>query len=76
MAYDIKLYIHGVPNGFDTWGVESSDTYYIKSFYSGRASNFNPPTQMLVEVKNLGSGTYCYYTYIQAGKVNGTKGSI
>lgn len=66
MNYDIKLYVHGVPNGQGTWGVENFDTNYIETFY-GRKSNV--PVQMFVEVRRFASSTYCYYTYFRIGNV-------
>ena len=60
MNYEIKLYAHGVPKGQSSWGVEKSDNNYIDSFY-GRKSNV--PANMLVEVRQFGSVTNCYYTY-------------
>lgn len=76
MNYEIKLYAHGVPKGQSTWGVESFDGNYIETFY-GRKSNVS--TQMFVEVKQFGSSTYCYYTYLRTGNVcdnSGRSGSF
>lgn len=66
MNYDIKLYAHGVPKGQSTWGVGNFDGNYIDTFY-GRKSNV--PIQMFVEVRQFGSSTYCYYTYMCTGNV-------
>lgn len=66
MSYDIKLYAHGVPKGQSTWGVESFDSNYIESFY-GRKSNVT--AQMIVEVRQFGTSTNCYYTYLRTGNV-------
>lgn len=66
MNYDIKLYVHGVPKGQSTWGVGSSEGNYIETFY-GRKSNVS--AQMFVEVRQLGSIPYCYYTYLRTGNV-------
>lgn len=64
MAYDIKLYVHGVPKGQCTWGVSSSDNHYIDTFY-GRKSDVSK--LMFVEVKQFGAETNCYYTYYRTG---------
>lgn len=60
MSYNIKLYVHGVPKGQCSWGVEKFDGNYIDTFY-GRKSSV--PTQMLVEIRQFGSFVYSYYTY-------------
>ena len=66
MNYEIKLYAHGVPNGQSTWGVENFDGNYIETFY-GRKSKVS--TQMFVEVRQFGTSTYCYYTYLRANNI-------
>jgi len=66
MNYDIKLYAHGVPKGQSAWGVGTLENNYIDSFY-GRKSNV--PVQMLAEVKQFGSSTNCYYTYLRTENV-------
>lgn len=60
MAYNIKLFAHGVPNGQDIWGNPGEDAKYIEAFY-GRKSNI--PSQMFVEVMKFGNETNAYYTY-------------
>ena len=60
MAYKIKLFVHGVPNGQDIWGNPGEDAKYIEAFY-GRKSNV--PSQMFLEVMQFGGETYAYYTY-------------
>lgn len=71
MNYDVKLYVHGVPHGQSTWGVESSDDYYIEAFY-GRKSDV--PVQMVVEVRKFGSNAYCYYTYLRTNNMSDSDG--
>lgn len=66
MNYDIKLYVHGVPDGQKMWGIGNVDANYIKAFY-GRQSDV--PVLMFVEVRQYGSMSYCYYTYMCADKV-------
>lgn len=66
MNYDIKLYVHGVPDGQKMWGIGNVDANYIKAFY-GRQSNV--PVLMFVEVRQYGSMSYCYYTYMCADKM-------
>lgn len=60
MAYNIKLFVHGVPNGQDIWGNPGSDAKYIEAFY-GRKSNV--ASQMILEVMQFGGETNAYYTY-------------
>lgn len=71
MKYEIRLYVHGTPNGQKTWGVGDLDGNYIETFY-GRKSNVF--TQMFVEVRQFGSSAYCYYTYLRTGNVCDTIG--
>lgn len=60
MAYNIKLFVHGVPNGQDVWGSLGADAKYIEAFY-GRKSNV--ASQMILEVMQFGGETNAYYTY-------------
>lgn len=60
MAYNIKLFVHGVPNGQDIWGNPSAEAKYIEAFY-GRKSNVS--SQMILEVMQFGGETNAYYTY-------------
>lgn len=60
MAYNIKLFVHGVPNGQDIWGTPGADVKYIEAFY-GRKSNV--ASQMILEVMQFGGETNAYYTY-------------
>jgi len=64
MAYDIKLYVHGVPNGQKTWGVPDGDKAYIGTFYGRKA---DVAAQMYVEVIQIGQNANCYYTYYRVG---------
>lgn len=75
MNYDIKLYVHGVPNGQKAWGLTESDRNYINTFY-GRKSEV--PAKMLIEIKQFGSSVNCYYTYYRANDIcdcHGRQGS-
>lgn len=60
MAYNIKLFVHGVPNGQDIWGNPGADAKYIEAFY-GRKSNV--ASQMILEVMQFGGETNAYYTF-------------
>lgn len=62
--YNIKLFVHGVPNGQSVWGNPNpnAESHYIESFY-GRQSSVS--TQMLIEVIRMGNDTNCYYTYLK-----------
>lgn len=71
MSYNIKLYVHGVPNGQDSWGVEDFDNSYIDSFYGRK---FKVPAQLFVEVMRFGSNVNCYYTYMQTENVQDKDG--
>ena len=71
MNFDIKLYAHGVPKGQSTWGVGHFDGIYIDAFY-GRKSH--APVQMFVEVRQFGTHTNCYYTYLRTGNVCDSSG--
>lgn len=66
MAYNIKLFVHGNPDGQDIWGNPGSDAKYIEAFY-GRKSNVS--SQMLLEVMQFGGETNAYYTYYYKGKL-------
>lgn len=66
MNYEIKLYTHGVPRGQSTWGVRDFDANYIDTFY-GRKSNV--PVQLIVEVRQFNSSTFCYYTYLRTDNI-------
>lgn len=59
----IKLYVHGVPKGQDTWGlrdVNSIEAQYIRTFYSPGA---NDNEQMYVDIQQYDGRTSSYYTY-------------
>lgn len=60
MDYNIKLFVHGVPNGQDVWGNPGADAKYIEAFY-GRKSYVS--SQMFLEVMQFGGETGAYYTY-------------
>lgn len=67
MAYNIKLFVHGVPNGQEIWGTHNSaETQYIETFY-GRKSDVD--YQMLLEIMQLGGETNAYYTYLYCKNV-------
>lgn len=60
MAYNIKLFVHGVPNGQDIWGNPGVDAKYIEAFYGRKSPVIS---QMLLEVMQFGGETNAYYTY-------------
>lgn len=66
MSYNIKLYVHGVPNGQDIWGNPSVDKIYIESFYRLDVC----PPQLLLEVKQFESEMNSYYTYLSYGTLD------
>lgn len=72
MGCEIKLYAHGVPNGQDTWGVDTYAKEYIGLFYGGKYKDCGP--LMVVEVKQTGSVTNCYYTYLRSKNVSAEDG--
>lgn len=59
MSIDIKLYVHGVPNGQNIWGNPGTDKPYILAFY-GLHNQLEASDQMLVEIRDA----MAYYTYI------------
>lgn len=56
---EVDLFIHGVPHGWDYWGLEADRTY---------AANFYKPNQVpqeyVVETRMSGSRPYAYYHYL------------
>lgn len=61
----IKLYVHGVPKGQDTWGLRDGndiEAQYIRSFYNQGASG---DAQMYVDIRQYDGRTSTYYTYKQ-----------
>lgn len=60
MSFNIKLFVHGVPNGQCIWGNPGADNIYIEMFY-GRKSKV--VSQMILEVMQFGDETNAYYTY-------------
>lgn len=72
MAYEIKLYAHGVPYGQDIWGEPSDDDRrYIELLYGRQTS---VPAQMLLEVMQLGGKKSSYYTYYQNRNIQDKEG--
>ena len=56
---EVDLFIHGVPHGWDYWGVEADRTY-AANFYKP-----NPvPQELVVETRISGSRPYAYYHYL------------
>lgn len=62
----VKLYVHGTPQGNQTWGnVQGYDKQYIDCLYGGSIKKVEADVQMWVEVqenRDLGKKV-CYYTY-------------
>ncbi|MCM1313623.1 MAG: hypothetical protein NC206_10280 [Bacteroides sp.] len=63
---NVRLYVHGTPQGNQTWGnVQGYDKQYIDSLYGGSIKKIEADVQMWVEVqenRDLGKKV-CYYTY-------------
>lgn len=75
MGLNIKLMLHGVPQGQRKWGTEGDDSRYLSSFYGPK---WDVPEIMKVELIALGQQTYCYYTFLKGQNVcdvNGRSGS-
>lgn len=75
MGLNIKLMVHGVPQGQRKWGTEGDDNRYLSSFYGPK---WDVPEIMKVELITLGQQTYCYYTFLKGQNVcdvNGRPGS-
>lgn len=73
MAYNIKLFVHGNPDGQDIWGNPEADAKYLEAFY-GRQSNVS--SQMLLEVMQFGGETNAYYTYYCCNGIQEKSGRI
>ena len=62
---DLEVFIHGVPNGQKIWG-KNDDLPYIQSFY-GRSDN--EEIKFLIELRNINSRNYCYYSYLKCRNI-------
>lgn len=69
--YNIKLFVHGVPNGQDVWGSPNIERNYIETFY-GRQSSVN--YQMFVEVMQFGNDVNTYFTYYTNNNIQEKEG--
>lgn len=68
MRYDIAL--HGVPLGWQSWGMEA-ERGYLSSFYNSGAE----PNVLRVELRNTaGSAIGCFYSYVVSEGVYGSGG--
>ena len=66
MALNINLYVHGIPMGQKTWGVQKEDSRFISSFYGPK---WQAKELMQVDIMNCDGKTYCYYTFIKGQNV-------
>ena len=67
MELNSTLFVHGAPNGqHQVWGPVGEDSEYIASLTNVKQK---VPEFMIVEIKNFGGVTYCYYSYIRSQHV-------
>jgi len=66
MALKLNLFVHGVPRGQKIWGPQEEDRIFIESFYSQTSNLY---AQLKIDVINIGSDAYCYYTYLRGGNM-------
>ena len=65
MTFNIKLFVHGVPNGQDKWGNSETESKYLDTFYTPNyTSNAGIAKQLVVDIKILGGVKSAYYTYV------------
>lgn len=72
---DIEIFVHGVPNGHDTWGKTSVEKYF-DSFYG---PSCNDERRYHIQVVQSDGKFFCYYNYLVYNNVqdyNGRSGSF
>lgn len=62
---EVELFLHGTPKGYNFIG-KSDEFSYCSTFYT----NQNENEKFVVELRNIGNVTYCYYTYIKSQNIN------
>lgn len=62
----IDIILAGVPKGEDYWGPKEDRSYYA-TFYTGAK---NEDSRFLVEVRQSGEKTYCYYNYLKYNTID------
>lgn len=62
---EVELFLHGTPKGYNFIG-KSDEFSYCSTFYT----NQNENEKIVVELRNIGNTTYCYYTYIKSQNIN------
>lgn len=71
MGLNIKLIVHGVPQGQKVWGASGNETKYIESFYS---TDYSVEEQMRVERFVCDGAPYIYYTLVRGKNVVASDG--
>lgn len=62
---EVEVFLHGTPKGYSFIG-KSDEFSYCSTFYT----NQNENEKLVLELRNIGNITFCYYTYIKSKNVN------
>lgn len=62
---EVEVFLHGTPKGYSFIG-KSDEFSYCSTFYT----NQNENEKLVLELRNIGNTTFCYYTYIISKNVN------
>ena len=62
---EVEVFMHGTPKGYSFIG-KSDEFSYCSTFYT----NQNENEKLVLELRNIGNTTFCYYTYIISKNVN------
>ena len=62
---EVEVFLHGKPKGYSFIG-KSDEFSYCSTFYT----NQNEEEKLVIELRNIGNTTFCYYTYIKSKNVN------
>lgn len=62
---EVEVFLHGTPKGYSFIG-KSDEFSYCSTFYT----NQNENEKLVLELRNIGNTTFCYYTYIKSKNVN------
>lgn len=62
---EVEVFLHGKPKGYSFIG-KSDEFSYCSTFYT----NQNEEEKLVIELRNIGNTTFCYFTYIKSKNVN------
>ena len=65
VTMEVELFLHGTPKGYNFIG-KTDEFSYCSTFYT----NQNEDEKIVVELRNIGNITFCYYTYIKSKNIN------